>query len=734
VSFFDELHRRNVFRVAVAYVFAAWLVIQVVETILPSFGFGDAAIRTVTIVLAIGLVPVLVFSWVFEITPQGLKLERDIEHDGAPPSGGGRALDRILLIVMALALGYFAADKFLLEPARVARMMEETARQARAESLVESFGERSIAVLPFVNLSPDPGEEYFSDGISEDVLNLLAKIPGLRVISRSSAFRFRGGAVDIPSVARQLNVAHVLEGSVRRVGDEVRITAQLIDARSDSHLWSESYDRQLSARNVFAIQTQIAENIAAALNAVLSEPDLGRLQRIPTQSLEAYEAYLLGKQRMSVRSRAALLEAAAYFAEAVDLDPAYAPAHVGMADVRLLLTNYGYEPADTALPEVEKALATALSLDDRLGAAHASVGLSRMQRGDFDGAEAAFNSAIALDPNLATAYHWHGDMLVNAMARYEPAIPLLEKARALDPLSPIITVTLGEAYEGVGRFSEALALYHKALEIEPGFPAGYFLIGRYYWAVRGELDEAVRWLRKELAVDPDRDPSLLGTVYMDLGAFEEAAYWVRRSVDRWPDGFVPGSALVRLHRYLGEEREALMVARKLHSIAPGNNVTLVTLVNYGKYQEALETIAPLYPELDCSTDPEVRRNNLFQAINLSLALEKSGSTDCAGRLLDAVLAQIAVSPRLGWGGYGFLDAEVHARRGEIRQALYALRQGIDAGSRPGWYLQAEGSPHMTALIGLPEFQDMMAEVRSDLAAQRARVEEMEADGELARVP
>ena len=220
----------------------------------------------------------------------------------------------------------------------------------------------------------------------------------------------------------------------------------------------------------------------------------------------------------------------------------------------------------------------------------------------------------------------------------------------------------------------------------------------------------------------------------EADAYQEAAYGVQRAVDSFPAGFLSNATLARLYRYRGEERKALKTARRLQSIAPGNNVTLVTLVTYGRYDEALETVAPLYPELACGTEPKVNRNNLFQAVNLSLALEKTGSADCSERLLNTVLERIADVPRLGSGGYGFLDAEVHARRSEVRMALDDLRQGINAGWRPGWYTQAEGSPHMTALLRLPEFQNMMTELREDLAAQRARVEDMEANGDLAPIP
>jgi len=259
----SELKRRNVLRVGAAYIVAAWLVIQVAETIFPLFGYGDTPTRLVVIVLSIGFIPSLVFSWVFEITPEGLRRDADVDRDHSITQVTGKKLDRIILLVLALALAYFAFDKFVLEPTRVAEIVAETAQQARSDALVESYGEKSIAVLPFVNMSADPEQEYFSDGISEELLNLLAQIPELRVISRSSAFSFKNKDIAIPEVAKQLNVAHVLEGSVRKAGNRIRITAQLIEARSDTHLWSQVYDRELD--DIFAIQDEVATAISQAL-------------------------------------------------------------------------------------------------------------------------------------------------------------------------------------------------------------------------------------------------------------------------------------------------------------------------------------------------------------------------------------------------------------------------------------------------------------------------------------
>ena len=263
MSLFKELKRRNVLRVGAAYVFSSWLLIQVAETIFPLFGYDDAPARLIVVVLAIAFIPSMIFAWVYEITPEGLQRDADVVREHSIAHVTGKKLDRTILIVLAVALTYFAFDKFLLDPVRDQSKIETAHQQGRTEALVESYGDNSIAVLPFVNMSSDPEQEYFSDGISEELLILLSKMPELRVISRSSSFAFKGENTDIPTVAKKLNVAHVLEGSVRKAGNQVRITAQLFDARTDTHLWSETYERELE--NIFDLQDEISEAIVGAL-------------------------------------------------------------------------------------------------------------------------------------------------------------------------------------------------------------------------------------------------------------------------------------------------------------------------------------------------------------------------------------------------------------------------------------------------------------------------------------
>ena len=401
-QFFEELKRRNVLRVAAAYVVVSWLIIQVVEIIFPVFGFGDAGFRLVIIVLAIGLIPALILSWAFEITPEGLKTEKDVDRSQSVTAHTGKKLDRWIMVVLVVALGYFAIDKFALSPQReaaqqqqqaeqMASATEEARQEGRSEALVESYGEKSIAVLPFADMSAMHDQEYMSDGIAEELLNLLVKIPELRVISRTSAFAFKGKDIDIPTIAEQLNVAHILEGSVRKAGDRIRITAQLIEARSDTHLWSETYDRVLD--DIFAIQDEISAAIASALKIQLLGN--GNSQTGPaTVNAEAHDAYLRGLRAYRVSNFESLENAVALLDTSIQLDPSFVPAYVALAQTRVMQSNIGALPTEMATERAETAARAAFSIDPEFGPVHAVMGAIANERGRADEAIEHYGRAM----------------------------------------------------------------------------------------------------------------------------------------------------------------------------------------------------------------------------------------------------------------------------------------------------------------------------------------------------
>ena len=483
----SELKRRNVLRVGAAYIVAAWLVIQVAETIFPLFGYGDTPTRLVVIVLSIGFIPSLVFSWVFEITPEGLRRDADVDRDHSITQVAGKKLDRIILLVLALALAYFAFDKFVLEPTRVAEIVAEAAHQARSDALVESYGEKSIAVLPFVNMSADPEQEYFSDGISEELLNLLAQIPELRVISRTSAFSFKNKDIAIPEVARQLNVAHVLEGSVRKAGNRIRITAQLIEARSDTHLWSQVYDRQLD--DIFAIQDEVATAISQALKlefAFVEKPAL----RSGVIETAAYDAYLQGRFLAQGSTADEIDVGLTHLREATRLAPSFALAYAGIADAMIVKAFFSTSPSAEIVGEARTAAQSAIALNPNLAEAYAALASIRMFF-DFDwsGSEDAFIKATSLGPTSSTAYYRYANLLTG-LARFDEAVLMAERAVEIDPIGIGALHALGLAKLFGGDFEGAVAAFGNAIEVRPDWTWGYVKKSLAH-ALNGEDTEAL---------------------------------------------------------------------------------------------------------------------------------------------------------------------------------------------------------------------------------------------------
>ena len=488
-----ELHRRNVFRVGLAYVGAAWFLIQISSTLLRAFGFGFTALRNVIIFFAIGLIPALIFAWVFEITPEGLKRAFEVDRSRSITAQTGRKLDRIIMVLLALALGYFAFDKFVLGPTRVAELVEETARRARSDALVESYGEKSIAVLAFVDMSVSKDQEYMSDGIAEELLNLLAKIPELRVISRSSAFSFKGQDLEIPEIAERLNVGHILEGSVRTAGNQLRITAQLIEARSDTHLWSETYDRTLE--DVFAIQDEIAAEVVRQLKITL----LDESPKVDETDPDAYKLYLQARHLSARFTSEGFAQSNALLERALAIAPDYAAAWGSLAENYANQAGIALLPFDEGFGLAREAANRALAIDPANVEAHAQLGWIALTY-DADPASAAshLERALALEPTDSRVLSYAA-ALVRSLGRSHEDVALQEYLSARDPVNPSHYYNLANAYTSVGRLDEAISANHTALSLSPSTIGAHYSIGAAL-LLEGKPEEALAAMQKEASI------------------------------------------------------------------------------------------------------------------------------------------------------------------------------------------------------------------------------------------
>ncbi len=543
-------------------------------------------------------------------------------------------------------------------------------------------------------------------------------------------------------IAAELGVGTVMEGSVQRAGERIRINVQLIDAATDEHLWAEIYDRELTAANIFDIQSEIATAIAKALQAELTSDDAQRLAVQPTQNLAAYEAYLLGRQRFAKRTGAGMVEAVGYFQQAIALDTDFGLAYVSLADVYQVQGDWGLitlkEANAKSLPLVEKAL----QLDDQSGEAVTTLASIREYSGDYEGAGQAYRRALELAPNYPQASFWYGLYLMQSMGLPSEAVPLYEHALSLDPLSGIVMANLAVAHMALGDFEAARALNQKSLEIDPSFTSALGNVGVFAWTVEGDLVTAVDYVLQVHAADPDDQGSYANSVeiFSELGDDTTAACMLEASglLQDAPYSSVQ-KALVAL--YAGDSMAAESNARNAleNTWIPFLKALPLAIVQAqlklnGQPAEALALYQKHFPELLETPFKELNLNNSKVAIDFASLMQTMGRQAEAQQLLAGAEKYIQGAPRLGDWGYGIDDVRIQVLRGENEKALASLRTAVDSGWRYYWRYYLEHDPILEPLRGDPRFQAIVQEIRADMAAQLAQVRSKGYDQGICTVP
>jgi TolB-like protein/Tfp pilus assembly protein PilF len=537
-NFFAELKRRNVYKVAIAYAVVAWLLMQIATQVFPFLEIPNWAIRLVIMLIVIGFPIALIIAWAFELTPEGLKRT---EFADELPKESARSRAWIYVVVIAGAISVSLV--FL---GRYTSSKQSGLTQAPA---------KSIAVLPFENLSGNPENAYFTDGIQEEILMRLAKIADLKVVSRTSTVRYKRSPDNLREVAKQLGVANVLEGSVQRTADRVHVNVQLIKAASDAHLWAEAYDRQLT--DIFAVESEIAKTIAETLQTKLTGSERNAIAAQPTENTEAHQLYLKGRYLWNRRTGENLKKALGYFEQAAEKDPHYALAYSGMADSCVLIPIYSAGTPQDYLPRARAAARKAVELDDTLAEAHTS--LAYVFFVDFENAQSIkeFERAIFLNPNYAMAHHWYGSVLLNALGRFDQGIAEVKRALELDPVSPIFSVSLGAVYTRARRYDEAIAQLRDTVEMHPEFYWAHRFLG---WALelKGATGQAMAEYRK--AFELNDDPvvlALLAHAEASIGKQNEARQILAQLTEEAKARYVPAYAFAVIHLSLGEKDQAL---------------------------------------------------------------------------------------------------------------------------------------------------------------------------------
>ena len=627
----------------------------------------------------------------------------------------------LVLLVGAAVIGIFAAGVRLLT--------EDSRHPAPPVAVPDAVNERhTIAILPFENLSGDAVNDPITEGIHDDILTQVSRISALQVISRTSTLGYRGTDKDLKTVGSELGADGILEGSVQRSGDRIRVNAQLIMADTDTHLWAESYDRELTAANIFAIQSEIATAIAGELEARMKPEEERLIRSVPTENLAALEAYFQGKYLMGKRTTESTMAAEAFFVEAVELDPGLALAWVGLAQNYVLQIFQRGELGGTLYKYAEAAIKRALELEYRLGEAHAALGRLLQLRGDFVAAEFALQRAIELSPNDVNANHAYG-LFLDYTDRSGEAAEYLRKAIDLDPRSPLEQVGYGGILESLGRFDEALEHFERSIEIDPKFASGIRLIGHLDWRVNGRLDRAVEWYVQAVELDPDRviTPAVLSWLYLDLGDTAMAESWRSRVEEMQPRSFHAARSRMLLDAYQGQSLTEFRYPDAIVSAVYNAWPTLALLVSEDLDAENIDNararIETAFPGMMAVSGPEIRRSNVNGAIDLAYFLQRTGEHEAADELLDRCLSFTQTMPRLGWAGTMIADARIHALQGRTDEALAALRTAIDAGWRTLWWYYLDSDPALVSVREDPRFQALVDEVREDMAGQLARLKQ-----------
>ena len=750
MSFIRELKRRNVVRVGIAYLVGSWLLIQVADIVFETIGSPAWVMQTLLAILAIGLPVALFLAWAFELTPEGVKLEKDVDRSRSIAPQTGKKLNNTIFILMALAIAYLLYDKFS-APAQPGSdhfsqqssgqttNTNETSALTSVEAIANAEAEeepaitkQSIAVLPFDNRSNREEDQFFTDGIHDDLLTTIARIGSMKVISRTSVMEYRDTTKKIPEIAKELGVANILEGGIQRSGEQVRINVQLIDAQTDEHLWAEIFDRELTAQNLFAIQSEISQKIADALHTTLSPEETERINTMPTQNLDAYNAYMRGKQLLATRAAANIEESIKEFQKAVDLDPQFALAWVGLADSTFLLGFYGSVDNKKALAVRELATANALKIDPGLGEAYVSLANIHYDLREYDQMDSAFRKAIELSPNYATAYHFYSSRL-GGISLTQESVDLMRKAAELDPRSGIIGANLADVYAQQGSYSRAEHQYKKVIGLNPNFPRGYQSLSAFYGFYLGRFDLAIQNAKIALTMDPGsvNDLSNLVMFSIDIGDQEAARHYRQKLADISDQDWRLGWSDIMINQAnnnAGGVREAWnwMKSRFPISVDILSRVAPYVVANFDPIQAK-----EIFMEAESGwANPEAWERLIDRDLSIAClaawTLIQTGDEAIGTALLDQTMAFIATLPGLIEHDDVYGSQICYLTVGDTEKALNHIETRL-AHNHLGWWKVTDQLPMYEQIRHEPRYQAAMTELERRLAIQREAVDKTDTE-------
>jgi TolB-like protein/Tfp pilus assembly protein PilF len=714
MSFFEELKRRNVFRVAVAYLVTAWLSLQVADIVLETIEAPLWIMKVLMLLLGIGFPIALVFAWAFELTPEGLKKEKDVDRARSITRQTGRKLDFTIIGILVVAVVLLLVERCTGEAAEPAPApAPEIAIAAEADAPAEPVDKvKSVAVLPFVNMSSDPEQEYFSDGISEEILNALAKVKDLKVAGRTSSFAFKGQNQDLRQIGDTLGVENILEGSVRKSGTMVRITAQLIQVDDGFHLWSETYDRELT--DVFAIQDEIAGAILEQLKAQLLDDEQPAVATVRANS-EAYDLYLLAKQRIYERTRPTLEAAAETLDRAIALDPQYAPAYAQRGITALLLKDeqYGTLTKDQSQTQAKIYLDQALRLDPNQPEALAGMGLYYNNiPGKSAQAIEYLERSLAINPNNIDASNWLQTVYSN-VGRLDETVAILRQMAERDPLYRPGIANLNRFQVFLGNLDEAQAMVERVRPFMPNDPFLLRIEGNIAFA-RGQTAKGLRMVEEALALQPDNGPNidllaqgLINSAQYELALDERFSSWTR----------------IEASWRLGRMEEATLLIWETANSGEDLGAPISFFANTGKPEQAIAYLEEHWDSLDAfEKDVPLLAGSIGTMLDIAYAYGRVGNEEWfneamerSRRALDEVRDMGFDNPNLQ-----ILDAVYYTMAGDRDRALLMLAKAVDGGYVSGTDM-AFGWSALDVLEGEIEYQAIQARMVDHLNRERAEL-------------
>ncbi len=629
-----ELKRRNVFKVATVYGITGWLIIQIITSISEPLSLPDWFDTAIIILVLIGFPIALIFAWAFEMTPEGLRKTKQVEKTESISSSTGKKLNRLIIATLIILLGFLGYERFFVH--------------GHEESLNETIVLPSIAVLPFEDMSPTKDQEYFSDGLSEELLNVLAKVKGINVAGRTSSFKFKGIHDDLTKIGQELRVEHLLEGSVRKSGNQIRITAQLIKVSDGFHMWSETYDKEYTANNLFSIQDEISKKILKELKIKLSIKEETTKVNVLTSNTEAYEAFLKGTQLLVNRNPQEILKAVEELKKAITLDPKFAAAYSKLAIAYYHAINYAGFDTKKGNEEVKNNADYALLLDNTLGEAYAALGHYYKDR---DKAQMALKRAYELEPNNAEIIMWYSNTF-KAIDVDNKALELLLKAYQIDPLSPIVVNNLAAEYGFKDNFEKATYYYQLNSKNNPDYLTSKIaLIRMLAGSPNGKLDEAFIESYKAYTLNP-KNLELLENLFrqsLSLNLFKLAKSIKDSIIKNYPDNMQNQFYDVQINMQNGDANtmkqafKKMIDAQLIYDDSWQNKAKVDGFKKYLllDYKGALYAYSKIYPKAISDTVSVITDNEMHDYFPETLVmLEKSGEVKQAKKIKELYFAAI----------------------------------------------------------------------------------------------